>query len=699
MSDRKFIHPDLDQAMRSLENQQAILALDRDGEILSVNQRYLELSGLRRDDVVGTSFGDHLTPDLAAPQAFEELREAVLRGDQRRRARDQRRTLELRRHDGQSFWANCTFCPVADEEGKTTMTVIFAVDLSNEYARLNRVEAAQTALSRSQAMIEFSPTGEVLSANDNFLKVFGFTRPEIIGRHHSMFCDADYVSTPNYQRFWSDLELGYFQSGEFHRLAKGGRDVWIIATYNPILDAAGKVTHVVKYATDVTARKKALQEKTDSRQAAVSRSQAVIEFKPTGEVISANDNFLRAFGYTQQEIIGRHHSMFCDDEYTPTMEYRQFWQDLAGGSYQAGEFKRIGKSGQAVWIVASYNPVLDDDGNVISVIKYASDVTVRKKAMDEIVNGLDRLAHGDLTPRISDGVSGEFAAMKDSFNTTLESFAQMVDEIRANAESMNTEAGEIARGAGDLARRGESQAASLEQTAAAVEQISGNITMTSQSARDADSAARDAQQIVENGAQVVAQAIAAIERIDEHTKQMGEFTRVIEGFAFQTNLLSINAAVEAARAGEVGRGFAVVANEVRNLAQQSAKASQNIADLIGKSETEVKSGVRLVRDAGGSLDQIRKAVDGMVENIAGIAHATTEQSTGVREVSQALSQLDSVNQANLTMSEQYAGAAAALSTQVEELNDMMERFDTGADAGAALARPGAAPSHAQRRSA
>ena len=265
------------------------------------------------------------------------------------------------------------------------------------------------------------------------------------------------------------------------------------------------------------------------------------------------------------------------------------------------------------------------------------------------------------------------------FNETTTELEDMISEVRNRAGVMNDEAVQIARGAGDLARRGETQAASLEQTAAAVEEISGNITMTSQSAQQADAAAREALAVVLKGAAVVSDAIAAIERIDEHTKQMGEFTRVIEGFAFQTNLLSINAAVEAARAGEVGRGFAVVANEVRNLAQQSAKASQSIADLIGKSETEVKAGVRLARDAGVSLNQIQTAVGGVVENITGIAHATSEQSTGVREVSSALAQLDSVNQANLSMSEQYAAAAAALSSQVEELGRMMDRFHTAVD--------------------
>ena len=266
--------------------------------------------------------------------------------------------------------------------------------------------------------------------------------------------------------------------------------------------------------------------------------------------------------------------------------------------------------------------------------------------------------------------------MAATFNETNDDLEAMISEIRGRAGQMNDEAVQIARGAGDLARRGESQAASLEETAAAVEEISGNITMTSQSAQSADAAARDALNVVLKGAQVVSEAIAAIERIDEHTKQMGEFTRVIEGFAFQTNLLSINAAVEAARAGEVGRGFAVVAQEVRNLAQQSGKASQSIAELIGKSEAEVQSGAALVRQTGSALNNIQTAVRGVVDNISGIAHATAEQSTGVQEVSSALSHLDSVNQANLSMSESYATAASSLSAQVNELTQLLEKFET-----------------------
>ncbi len=678
-------HPYPGQALTTMEKVQAVLVYDLDGRIVDVNQRYLDICGYHREELVGQPLillNENKDNERLAPADFMS---ALCRGAA------QKTEAEHIAKNGSSYWIFETHVPVMNADGQLEQVIIFALDQTKQHLRAKEHEALQKAVSRSQAVIEFKPNGEIISANENFLKTFGYTAGEIKGRHHSLFCDSTYANSMEYRQFWTDLENGYFQAGEFSRIAKGGRNVWIVGSYNPVVDECGNVLRIVKYAADVTARKRALLEKAESRQAAVSRSQAVIEFKPTGEILSANENFLTALGYTLPEIVGRHHSMFCDPAFVQSSDYRQFWVELEGGRYQTGEFRRIAKGGREVWIVASYNPVLDEEGNVTSVIKYATDVTPRKRAVTELIIGLDKLAQGDLTPRISESISAEFLSVRESFNETLESFTAMVEDIRKQAEMMNTEAGAIAQGAGDLARRGESQAASLEQTASAVEEISGNIAMTSESANEANTAAREAQEVVLRGAEVVAQAIAAIERIDEHTKQMGEFTRVIEGFAFQTNLLSINAAVEAARAGEVGRGFAVVANEVRNLAQQSAKASQSIADLISKSETEVKAGVKLVRDAGSSLNQIREAVSGMVENIAGIAHATTEQATGVREVSQALSQLDSVNQANLSMSEEYAGAAASLSSQVEDLGAMMDRFNTGAEAAAPLARGAAKP--------
>lgn len=545
------------------------------------------------------------------------------------------------------------------------------------------LDQAMAAIESVQAVLAFTLDGIITAVNDNYLSLSGYDRAELVGSPLSKLMDPNDPHVQSLPDFWAQLRAGIPQHGEFKRVSKSGNPFWISASYTPVRDKNGQVCQFVVFATDITESK--LAAATSFRKFdALGRSQAVIEFTPDGEIIDANQNFLSVMGYQLDEIVGKHHRIFMPREDLQSPDYAAFWRDLGSGVNKTGEFRRINRTGDDVWISGSYVAVMNELGRVSSILKMATDITQNKRSVNALVGGLAELASGNLAVRLDDEVSGQFKTVRDSFNDTLNSFSEMVDEVRTRAEDMNGEAGQIARGAGDLARRGESQAASLEETAAAVEEISGNITMTSQSAQHADSAARDALKVVLRGVDVVGQAIAAIERIDEHTKQMGEFTRVIEGFAFQTNLLSINAAVEAARAGEVGRGFAVVANEVRNLAQQSAKASQNIADLIGKSETEVKAGVKLVRDAGVSLEQIQSAVGGVVENITGIAHATTEQSTGVREVSEALAQLDGVNQANLSMSEQYAAAAASLSSQVEDLGRMMDRFRTSADIGAAV---------------
>ena len=538
-------------------------------------------------------------------------------------------------------------------------------------------DAGQTlaAIDASQCVMIYSPDGRIVAANSRALALCGFAREDLIGRPHSILVDPNDRDEAAAAEFWARLRAGETTVGEYRRMAQNGAPFWISAMHAPVRGSDGSVAQVVMCGIDITASRSD-EQVARSKLNALDRAQALIEFSPRGEILHANDNFLALLGYRLEECVGRHHRMFIPPAETNLEQSVEFWAQLAQGQNRTGEFKRVRQDGTPVWINGSYAPVRDDKGRIVSVIKLALDVSARRMALDELVEGLAALAGADLTFRMAKGTDDEFTQVRAKFNTMLAAMRELVGEVRSRTNAMNTEAEAIALAAGELARRGEGQAASMEQTAAAVDQISGNISMTSQSAREADAAARNALQVVLKGADVVAQAIAAIERIDEHTKRMGEFTRVIEGFAFQTNLLSINAAVEAARAGEVGRGFAVVANEVRNLAQQSAKASQNIADLIGKSETDVRAGVKLVRDAGTSLDQIQSAVGGVVQNITGIAHATTEQSHGVREVSEALSQLDRVNQANLSMSEQYAAAAGALSTQVEELGQMMDMFRT-----------------------
>jgi len=242
--------------------------------------------------------------------------------------------------------------------------------------------AIYQALDRVQAIIEFSLDGTVVSANENFLSIFGYELGEIVGKHHRLFCDPDYAESEAYAEFWKKLGRGEYHAAEFKRLAKDGRAIWLRASYNPVFDKDGKPVRVVKFATDVTASKLQIAE-FEGKIRAIERAQAVIEFELDGTVITANENFLSIFGYGLDEIVGKHHRIFCDPGYAESPEYAQFWQKLGRGEYHADEFKRISKDGAEVWLQASYNPILDMEGRPLKVVKFASDITdeIRKRSL------------------------------------------------------------------------------------------------------------------------------------------------------------------------------------------------------------------------------------------------------------------------------------------------------------------------------
>ena len=242
--------------------------------------------------------------------------------------------------------------------------------------------AIYQALDKVQAIIEFDLDGTVISANDNFLKTFEYELDEIVGQHHRIFCDPDYVESAEYAEFWDKLGRGEYHAADFKRLTKGGREIWLHASYNPVFDSDGKPIRIVKFATDVTAAK-LQQAEFEGKLRAIDRAQAVIEFELDGRIITANENFLRIFGYRLEEIVGKHHRIFCDPGYAESPEYAQFWQKLARGEYDADEFKRLSKEGAEIWLQASYNPIFDMEGRPLKVVKFASDITaeIRRRSL------------------------------------------------------------------------------------------------------------------------------------------------------------------------------------------------------------------------------------------------------------------------------------------------------------------------------
>ncbi|NML75846.1 PAS domain S-box protein [Rhizobium sp. S-51] len=552
-------------------------------------------------------------------------------------------------------------------------------------------KAILAAMSKSQAIIEFDLSGNILTANENFCRALGYELSEIKGKHHRMFCDPAYTATQEYKDFWASLAAGRFDAREYKRITKTGKDVWIQASYNPVF-SGGKPYKVIKFATDITAAKLKAAEDA-GKLAAVSRAQAVIEFTTTGEVLTANDNFLNTLGYSLGEIQGKHHAMFCEPAYTQSADYQRFWQKLAAGEFVAEEFKRIGKGGKVVWIQASYNPIFDMNGKVFKVVKFATDVTERVRSVDDVAVGLTALADGDLTVRIDHPLLPSLDRLRIDFNNSLDKLQATMSTVGDNTNAIAAGSREIQSASDDLAKRTEQQAAAVEETAAALEEITQTVSDSSKRAEEAGSLVARTKAGAEKSGEVVKSAIDAMGQIEASSREISNIIGVIDDIAFQTNLLALNAGVEAARAGEAGKGFAVVAQEVRELAQRSANAAKEIKALITTSGEQVRNGVTLVGQTGKALEQIVTEVKDINLNVIAIVEASREQATGLQEINKAVNAMDQNTQHNAAMVEETTAASHSLAREAETLRNLLAQFRFGQHSSntVTVARPDARP--------
>lgn len=658
---------EIEGKLAAIDRVQAVIEFELDGTIITANQNFLDAVGYTRGEIEGQHHRMFVEPTYGSSADYGRFWEQLRAG--------QFQAGEFKRvaKGGREIWIHASYNPILDDDGRPMRVVKFATDITAQKLQAADYQGQIEAIGKSQAVIEFDLDGTIRSANENFLATLGYRLDEIRGQHHRMFAEPSYAASPAYREFWEKLSRGEYQAGEYRRLGKNGREVWIQASYNPILDMNGRPFKVVKYAVDITAEK-ARAADYQGQIEAIGKAQAVIEFELDGTIRTANANFLTTLGYALEEIKGRHHRMFVDPAYAESPEYRAFWERLARGEYQAGEYQRIGKAGKEVWIQASYNPILDATGRPFKVVKYATDVSDRKAAVRATCSSLASLAEGDLTASMEGAFEGDFAELQASLNTTITQLRSFVTQILDSVSKISNATNDIAAGSADLSQRTEEQAASLEETAATMEELTTTVTQNADNARQANQLAQEAHQQAERGGSVVGDAVSAMAEISSASKKINNIIGVIDEIAFQTNLLALNAAVEAARAGEQGRGFAVVAAEVRNLAGRSAAAAKEIKGLIAESVDRVEEGSALVNRAGGSLSEIVDSVKKVSDIIREIATASTEQADGINQVNGTVTQLDTVTQQNASMVEEASAAATTLSDQAHELSQLVASF-------------------------
>lgn len=473
--------------------------------------------------------------------------------------------------------------------------------------RSQELDAQIAAIEKSQAVIEFNMDGTIIRANENFLRAVGYTLEEIKGKHHSMFVHSDDRDGEAYKSFWANLNRGAFQASEYRRIGKGSKEIWLQASYNPILGTNKQPYKVVKFCTDITERKLTNADY-EGQLSAIDKSQAVIQFNLNGTVITANPNFLAATGYTLAEIRGQHHRMFVEPAESSSSAYQQFWAALNRGEYQAAEYKRVGKGGREIWLQATYNPIFDASGNLFKVVKFCTDISSSVR---------DR--HNKA--RIQVGIDSDL----NEITSAIERTATEVESAEGFSAQTSTNVQAVASAA--------------EELVASVQEISRRVN--------------DASQITGRAVQQSARANDVVGGLSTAASRIGQVIELINTIASQTNLLALNATIEAARAGDAGKGFAVVAQEVKALANQTAKATAEISSQIATVQQGTQDAVISIREIASIIESINDISQGIASAVEQQGAVTQEISSNMQTASQGVQEI-SANMRRIVASAQSA---------------------------------------------
>ena len=794
VTNQKERDAELKGQIEAINSTSASIEFNPDGTIVTANGLFLQTMGYDLNEIQGQHHQIFVDSGYAKSNEYKKFWADLKAGLPQ--------TGEFKRYakDGSQVWLLANYTPVRNQSGEVIKVIKLASNITGDKLQNADFQGQIAAISKAQAVIEFNLDGTIITANENFLQTVGYTLEEIEGQHHSIFVEDSYKNSGEYQAFWKKLNNGQFETGEIKRIGKNGKEIWLQASYNPIFDIDGVPIKVVKFAADVTEQKIQYADFRGQLEA-VSKANAVIEFTLEGTIVAANDNFLSVVGYGLDEIRGKHHRIFCEEDYANGEEYRAFWEKLNRGEFSVGTYRRLGKGGKEVYIQATYNPILDLNGNPYKVIKYATDITeftVALKAVSdfaselkegnfdaqidvkadgdvgkmiednlslrdtlkEIINDVNNvvksageegnlnarlelqetkgawkdlvdsmnqllqsiadpvlefnsiiteMAKGDLTKKFEMQAKGDIQNMADSLNTAVDNLNNLLSTIGENAdvvaqasasmleksESMKNNTSEVASAIGQIAKGAQDQATKTDESSKLVEDVKNSAVEMESKSDVINNAAERGQKSCENGLKIIRNMVENMSGITESANltsesiniltdravEIGRTLNVITDIAAQTNLLALNAAIEAARAGEAGRGFAVVAEEIRKLAEDSRKSAVDIEKIIadvqkdtqaaGKAietmESSVTQGTEATTQAESIFQEIAKSSEETLNFSKEIKESTSVQKSSIESVAKNIEQIVVVAEETAAGTQQAAGSSQQMNAGMEEV--------------------------------
>jgi methyl-accepting chemotaxis protein len=607
---------------------------DKKGDIISINEKFTEVSKYSRSELIGQPHSTTRHPDMPK-ETFKQMWATIGRGEMFRGI------IKNRAKDGVPYYVDAVVAPILGDNGKPMKYLGVRYDITEAETERQNARGIMAAIDASYGMIEFGLGGHVFKVNANFLQIMGYSSAEVLGKKHSLFVDPAYAASPAYQQFWTELNAGKPQKETFRRLGKSGKEVWLQAVYSPVMDEMGRVLKVVKIATDVTAEHQA----NVMLQTAVQESLGVIAAAKEGDLTRRVD------------LAGKS---------GPIADLSNGLNSLLATTIVA--FADVGRILGALAVGDLSQRVTRDYSGTFNQLKQDANTSSEKLAdvFEDIARMLEGLASGDLTQRITRPLDGAFDRVKQDANVSFDKLTGIIEEVRAAADALTGAANQVSATAQSLSQAASEQASSVEETTSQIDVMSASITQNSDNARVTDGMATKTTKEAVDGGSAVSQTVKAM-------KQIAAKIGIVDDIAYQTNLLALNAAIEAARAGEHGKGFAVVAAEVRKLAERSQEAAKEIGELASSSVTTAER-------AGKLLDEIVPSIQKTSELVQEIAAASSEQSESVTQIGGAMGQLSKATQQNASASEELAATSEELSGQAEQLQQSVAFFNLGGEA-------------------